>query len=160
MAVPNGSLWVRAQLGLSPPLLLLTMALTGGSGTTSAEAFDSVLGDTASCHRACHLTYPSHTYSKEEELYTCQRGCRLFSICQFVDDGIDLNRTKLECESACTEAYSRSHEQYVCHPGCQNQPPFAELRQEQLTSLMPKMHLVFPLTLVRSFWISMVTWNL
>ena len=156
MAAPKGSLWVRAQLGLSPLLLLLTTALTGDSGTTSAEAFDSVLGDTASCHRACQLTYPSHTYSKEEELYACQRGCRLFSICQFVDDGIDLNQTKLECESACTEAYSQSDEQYVCHLGCQNQLPFAELRQEQLMSLMPKMHLVFPLTLVRSFWSDMM----
>lgn len=63
MAAPKGSLWVRAQLGL-PPLLLLTMALAGGSGTASAEAFDSVLGDTASCHRACQLTYPLHTYPK------------------------------------------------------------------------------------------------
>ncbi|KAL4667423.1 hypothetical protein H8959_006112 [Pygathrix nigripes] len=93
---------------------------------------------------------------KEEELYACQRGCRLFSICQFVDDGIDLNRTKLECESACTEAYSQSDEQYACHLGCQNQLPFAELRQEQLMSLMPKMHLLFPLTLVRSFWSDMM----
>ncbi|NWZ57478.1 TMM59 protein, partial [Haliaeetus albicilla] len=74
-----------------------------------SEAFDSVLGNTASCHRACQLTYSLHTYPKgckpfllpfqEEELYACQRGCRLFSICQFVDDGIDLNRTKLECDS-------------------------------------------------------------
>lgn len=64
MAAAKGSLWVRAQLGLSPLLLLLTMALTGGSGTASAEAFDSVLGDTASCHRACQLTYPLHTYPK------------------------------------------------------------------------------------------------
>lgn len=63
MAVPRGSLRVRAQLGL-PPLLLLTVALAGGSGTASAEAFDSVLGDTASCHRACQLTYPLHTYPK------------------------------------------------------------------------------------------------
>nr|XP_035977344.1 transmembrane protein 59 isoform X1 [Halichoerus grypus] len=142
MAAPKGSLWVRAQLGL-PPLLLLTMALAGGSGTASAEAFDSILGDTASCHRACQLTFPLHTYPKvpanlytvdhtEEELYACQRGCRLFSICQFVDDGIDLNRTKMECESACTEAYSQSDEQYACHLGCQNQLPFAELRQEQV----------------------------
>lgn len=41
---------------------------------------------------------------QEEELYACQRGCRLFSICQFVDDGIDLNRTKLECDSGKTSA--------------------------------------------------------
>ncbi|XP_010210915.1 PREDICTED: transmembrane protein 59 [Tinamus guttatus] len=94
--------------------------------------------------------------SQEEELYACQRGCRLFSICQFVDDGIDLNRTKLECDSACTEAYSQSDEQYACHLGCQNQLPFAELRQEQLMSLMPRIHLLFPLTLVRSFWSDMM----
>lgn len=42
---------------------------------------------------------PSLVPPQEEELYACQRGCRLFSICQFVDDGIDLNRTKLECDS-------------------------------------------------------------
>lgn len=63
MAASKGNLWVRAQLGL-PPLLLLTMALAGGSGTASAEAFDSILGDTASCHRACQLTFPLHTYPK------------------------------------------------------------------------------------------------
>ncbi|XP_049630898.1 transmembrane protein 59 isoform X2 [Suncus etruscus] len=155
---PRGSLWVGAQMGLPPLLLLLllTLALAGGSGTAAAEAFDSVLGDTASCHRACQLTYPLHTYPKEEELYACQRGCRLFSICQFVDDGSDLNRTKLECESACTEAYSQSDEQYACHLGCRSQLPFAELRQEHLMSLMPKMHLLFPLTLVRSFWSDMM----
>nr|XP_012807367.1 transmembrane protein 59 isoform X1 [Jaculus jaculus] len=154
MAAPRGKLWV---LGLPPPLLLLcTVALAARPGTASAEAFDSVLGDTASCHRACQLTYPLHTYPKEEELYACQRGCRLFSICQFVDDGSDLNRTKLECESACSEAYSRADEQYACHLGCQDQLPFAELRQEQLMSLMPKMHLLFPLTLLTSFWSDMM----
>uniref|UniRef100_D6RI96 Transmembrane protein 59 n=1 Tax=Mus musculus TaxID=10090 RepID=D6RI96_MOUSE len=66
MAAPKGKLWVQAQLGL-PPLLLLTMALAGGSGTAAAEAFDSVLGDTASCHRACQLTYPLHTYPKRAQ---------------------------------------------------------------------------------------------
>lgn len=42
---------------------------------------------------------------QEEELYACQRGCRLFSICQFVRDSEDLNQTKSECESSklCTD---------------------------------------------------------
>ncbi|XP_012929460.1 transmembrane protein 59-like [Heterocephalus glaber] len=94
MTALKGNLWVRVQLGL-PLLLLLTMALAGGSGTASAKAVNSVLGDTASCHRACQLTYPLHTYPKEEE-------------------------------------------------------------QEQLMSLMPKMHLLFPLILVWSFWSDMM----
>lgn len=71
MAAPKGKLWVQAQLGL-PPLLLLTMALAGGSGTAAAEAFDSVLGDTASCHRACQLTYPLHTYPKVSRARLCR----------------------------------------------------------------------------------------
>ncbi|OXB82109.1 UNVERIFIED_CONTAM: hypothetical protein H355_008988 [Colinus virginianus] len=151
----------RAVLLRLPLALLLLWAggrarAAGTAPTGSSEAFDSVLGSTASCHRACQLTYSLHTYPKEEELYACQRGCRLFSICQFVDDGIDLNRTKQECDSACTEAYSQSDEQYACHLGCQNQLPFAELRQEQLMSLMPRIHLLFPLTLVRSFWSDMM----
>lgn len=37
---------------------------------------------------------------QEDELYACQRGCRLFSICQFVRDSDDLNQTKSECESS------------------------------------------------------------
>ncbi|NWR17971.1 TMM59 protein, partial [Emberiza fucata] len=155
MAVRQGGL---AVLLLLLPLFLVIQAgaASGQLPAASSEAFDSVLGNTASCHRACQLTYPLHTYPKEEELYACQRGCRLFSICQFVDDGADLNRTKQECDSACTEAYSQSDEQYACHLGCQNQLPFAELRQEQLMSLMPRIHLLFPLTLVRSFWSDMM----
>ncbi|XP_068879567.1 transmembrane protein 59 [Aphelocoma coerulescens] len=155
MAVRRGGL---AVLLLLLPLFLVIQAeaAAGPLPAASSEAFDSVLGNTASCHRACQLTYSLHTYPKEEELYACQRGCRLFSICQFVDDGADLNRTKQECDSACTEAYSQSDEQYACHLGCQNQLPFAELRQEQLMSLMPRIHLLFPLTLVRSFWSDMM----
>ncbi|XP_003220212.1 transmembrane protein 59 isoform X1 [Anolis carolinensis] len=156
----------RSRLGLGPFLFLLSFFL-GCEGAWGAEAepaplslseaFEPALGNTASCQRTCQDTYPLHTYPKEEELYACQRGCRLFSICQFADDGIDLNQTKLECDSACSEAYtSQSDEQYACHLGCQNQLPYAELRREQLMSLMPRMHLLFPLTFVRSFWSDMM----
>lgn len=120
--------------------------------TVSADVFDGVLGNTASCHKTCQLTYSLHTYPREEELYACQRGCRLFSICQFVGDSEDLNQTKAECDSTCREAYTQSDEQYACTLGCQNQLPFAEQRQEQLLAMMPRIHLLYPLTLVRGFW--------
>jgi len=118
----------------------------------SSDVFDSVLGNTASCHKSCEMTYSLHTYPREEELYACQRGCRLFSICQFVRDSDDLNQTKSECESTCHEAYTQSDEQYACNLGCQNQLPFAEQRHEQLEAMMPRIHLLYPLTLVRGFW--------
>ncbi|XP_010787775.1 transmembrane protein 59 isoform X2 [Notothenia coriiceps] len=120
--------------------------------SASTDAFDSVLGNTASCHKSCEMTYSLHTYPREEELYACQRGCRLFSICQFVRDIDDLNQTKSECESTCREAYTHSDEQYACNLGCQNQLPFAEQRNEQLEAMMPRIHMLYPLTLVRGFW--------
>ncbi|KAK1878689.1 Transmembrane protein 59 [Dissostichus eleginoides] len=120
--------------------------------SASTDAFDSVLGNTASCHKSCEMTYSLHTYPREEELYACQRGCRLFSICQFVRDSDDLNQTKSECESTCREAYTHSDEQYACNLGCQNQLPFAEQRNEQLEAMMPRIHMLYPLTLVRGFW--------
>ncbi|XP_034411862.1 transmembrane protein 59 isoform X2 [Cyclopterus lumpus] len=120
--------------------------------SSSGDVFDSVLGNTQSCHKSCEMTYSLHTYPREEELYACQRGCRLFSICQFVRDSDDLNQTKSECESTCREAYSHSDEQYACNLGCQNQLPFAEHRLEQLEAMMPRIHLLYPLTLVRGLW--------
>uniref|UniRef100_A0A3Q1ESS6 Transmembrane protein 59 n=1 Tax=Acanthochromis polyacanthus TaxID=80966 RepID=A0A3Q1ESS6_9TELE len=120
--------------------------------SASSDVFDSVLGSTVSCHKSCEMTYSLHTYPREEELYACQRGCRLFSICQFVRDSEDLNQTKSECESTCREAYTQSDEQYACNLGCQNQLPFAEQRIEQLEVMMPRIHLLYPLTLVRGFW--------
>ncbi|XP_071766816.1 transmembrane protein 59 [Centroberyx gerrardi] len=128
--------------------LLVALACT----SASSDVFDSVLGNTASCHKTCQMTYSLHTYPREEELYACQRGCRLFSICQFVGDSEDLNQTKSECESTCREAYSQSDEQYACNLGCQNQLPIAEQRQEQLVAMMPRIHLLYPLALVRGFW--------
>ncbi|KAM3604481.1 uncharacterized protein V6R79_011669 [Siganus canaliculatus] len=123
-----------------------------GYTSGSSDVFDSVLGNTASCHKSCEMTYSLHTYPREEELYACQRGCRLFSICQFVRESDDLNQTKSECESTCREAYTQADEQYACNLGCHNQLPFAEQRHEQLEAMVPRIHLLYPLTLVRGFW--------
>lgn len=63
MAVRRGGL---AVLLLLLPLFLVIQAgaASGQLPAASSEAFDSVLGNTASCHRACQLTYPLHTYPK------------------------------------------------------------------------------------------------
>ncbi|XP_074507938.1 transmembrane protein 59 isoform X1 [Sebastes fasciatus] len=139
---------------LSSFVCMLGLSVLLACTSASTDVFDSVLGNTASCHKSCEMTYSLHTYPREEELYACQRGCRLFSICQFVRDSEDLNQTKSECESTCREAYSHSDEQYACNLGCQNQLPFAEkrLEQVQLEAMMPRIHLLHPLTLVRGFW--------
>uniref|UniRef100_A0A3B3C2X9 Transmembrane protein 59 n=1 Tax=Oryzias melastigma TaxID=30732 RepID=A0A3B3C2X9_ORYME len=131
---------------------LFVLLGSGLAPRAASDVFESVLGSTASCRGSCEMTYSLHTYPREEELYACRRGCRLFSICQFVRDGGDLNRTKSECEATCQEAYSQSEEQFACSLGCQNQLPFAEQRHEQLEIMVPRIHLLYPLTLVRGFW--------
>ncbi|XP_043112086.1 transmembrane protein 59 isoform X1 [Puntigrus tetrazona] len=137
--------------------ILISFCCILTSTCASSDVFDGVLGNTVSCHKTCQMTYSLHTYPREEALYACQRGCRLFSICQFVGDSKDLNETKAECESACREAYTQSEEQYACNLGCQSQQPFAEQRIEQLLTMMPRIHLLYPLTLVRGFWEDMMS---
>ncbi|KAG8436873.1 hypothetical protein GDO86_007819 [Hymenochirus boettgeri] len=133
--------------------LLLCVSVRAAEPTVSTDSF---LGDSTSCFSLCEGTYPLHTYPEEEELFACHRGCRLFSICQFVDDGEDFNMTKVECESACREAYPQSNEQFACHLGCHSQMPFAEMRQKELADLAPHMHLLFPLTVMGAFWRDML----
>lgn len=133
-------------------LFSLTLSIT----SASQDVFDAVLGSTASCRKSCEMTYSLHTYPREDELYACQRGCRLFAICQFVRDSDDMNLTKSECESSCNEAYSQSDEQFACNLGCQNQIPFTIRRQEELEAMVPRMHLLQPLTLVRGIWEDMM----
>ncbi|XP_030630378.1 transmembrane protein 59 [Chanos chanos] len=139
-------------MGVKKSCVVFSLCLIFLCCSASSDVFDGVLGNTASCHKTCQMTYSLHTYPREEELYACQRGCRLFSICQFVGDSDDLNQTKSECDSACHEAYTQSDEQYACNLGCQSQLPFAEQRQEQLMTMMPRIHLLYPLTLVKGFW--------
>ncbi|KAG8546733.1 hypothetical protein GDO81_029927 [Engystomops pustulosus] len=107
-------------------------------------SLETALGDSSSCHQVCEGTYPLHTYPEEEELFACHRGCRLFSICQFAAEGDDLNKTKTECESG--EAPDR-------------EMALSENRPSDywdLSDLMPRIHLLFPLTMVRAFWSDMM----
>nr|XP_021400771.1 transmembrane protein 59-like [Lonchura striata domestica] len=65
-------------------------------------------------------------------LNACYRGCRLFSICHFVDASAELNTTRAECEAACAEAYGNAEEQFGCVTGCRKQlPEVEESRKEK-----------------------------
>uniref|UniRef100_A0A8C5F1S0 Transmembrane protein 59 like n=1 Tax=Gopherus evgoodei TaxID=1825980 RepID=A0A8C5F1S0_9SAUR len=68
-------------------------------------------------------------------LNACYRGCRLFSICHFVDASAELNTTRAECESACIEAYGSAEEQFGCTTGCRKQLPETQSRKDKVSSL-------------------------
>ncbi|XP_019393983.1 PREDICTED: transmembrane protein 59-like [Crocodylus porosus] len=82
-------------------------------------------------------------------LNACYRGCRLFSICHFVDASAALNATRAECESACVEAYAEVEEQLGCATGCRKQLPEMESRRDKSLELKPASFSMF--NLVSSF---------
>ncbi|XP_059494405.1 transmembrane protein 59-like [Stegostoma tigrinum] len=91
----------------------------------------------------CNHTRRPATNINEALLSACQRGCRLFSVCQFVDGVSGLNSTRAECEAACLEAYSRMEEQCGCNTGCKEQYLQSEKRQMQLLTPPPEASSIF-----------------
>ncbi|NXW78076.1 TM59L protein, partial [Hirundo rustica] len=104
----------------------------------------------------------SSSSPQDAVLNACYRGCRLFSICHFVDASAELNTTRAECEAgersrrgrgrgsqglsalnshpsslpACAEAYGNAEEQFGCVTGCRKQlPEVEESRKEKSLEL-------------------------
>ncbi|XP_075759005.1 transmembrane protein 59-like isoform X1 [Pelodiscus sinensis] len=100
------------------PLLALGLALAAAQ-----DPFAPQLGDISACRERCAQP-PGAT--RDAVLDACYRGCRLFSICHFVDVSAELNATRAECESACIEAYGSAEEQFGCTTGCRKQLPEAQ----------------------------------
>ncbi|XP_061457652.1 transmembrane protein 59-like [Rhineura floridana] len=114
------------------------------------DPFASQLGDISACQARCaqsllHLQPPGADLAKDAVLNACYRGCRLFSICHFVDAAADLNATRAECESACLEAYAGGDEQFGCTTGCRTQLPEMQSREEKAPDEKPALFSVFDL---------------
>ncbi|XP_051495461.1 transmembrane protein 59-like isoform X2 [Apus apus] len=110
-------------------LLALGLALLA-TAAAATDPFSSQLGDTAGCRGQCGRSLPRRA-AADAVLNACYRGCRLFSICHFVDASAELNTTRVECEAACAEAYSNMEEQLGCVTGCRNQLPEVESSKEK-----------------------------
>ncbi|XP_068090018.1 transmembrane protein 59-like [Hyperolius riggenbachi] len=113
-------------------LLSLLLPLVVVSAASAGDPFDAQLGDIISCSQQCQLTFKHKSSNADDVLGACYRGCRLFSICHFVDVTADFNITRAECESACVEAYSQMDEQYGCTTGCRKQLVEAENQKEKM----------------------------
>ncbi|XP_019645410.1 PREDICTED: transmembrane protein 59-like [Branchiostoma belcheri] len=135
----------------TPKVLMLTLA-SFFSLSTASESFDQLLGDVTPCIKSCEMTYPLHTYPKQENLYACRRGCRLFSIVEFIGESRDLNATKDACDAACMEAYRHVDDRYGCSIGCRSQVPFARKRKQQRDEEVQKIHFLTPMMMVRNIY--------
>ncbi|XP_077126410.1 transmembrane protein 59-like [Ranitomeya variabilis] len=116
-------------------LSLLLSLIVIVSAVNAGDPLDIQLGDITSCSQQCQLAFKLKSTSEDDVLGACYRGCRLFSICHFVDVTADINTTTAECESACAEAYSKTDEQYGCTTGCRKQLIEGESQKEKMLDL-------------------------
>nr|XP_015195354.1 PREDICTED: transmembrane protein 59-like [Lepisosteus oculatus] len=101
--------------------------------TAASELFDNQLGDMNYCKQECNTKHKSS--AKDAVLNACHRGCRLYSICQFVNGNAGYNASREECQGACQEAYVGRAEQEGCRTGCGSQPSDAESQRKRLRAL-------------------------
>lgn len=98
----------------------------------SSSAFSNILDDTKNCEEHCTQTYPPHTYPEGSDNDACMRGCRLYTVTNFVtadepehtnsieDNG--LTPAKVLCYRSCVEAYNEtSSNTSACKVGCDGQ---------------------------------------
>ncbi|XP_042650998.1 transmembrane protein 59-like isoform X1 [Tyto alba] len=126
------------------PRALLALGLALATAAAATDPFSSQLGDTTGCRGQCGRSLPRRA-AADAVLNACYRGCRLFSICHFVDASAELNTTRAECEAACAEAYSNAEEQFGCVTGCRKQLPEVESRKEKSLELKVPAFSVFDL---------------
>ncbi|TFK06391.1 transmembrane protein 56-B-like [Platysternon megacephalum] len=131
---------MAARGALPLPLLCLCLALASAAGPEAP--FSPPLGDIGACQQRCG--HPPGA-ARDAVLSACYRGCRLFSICHFVDASAELNTTRAECESACIEAYGSAEEQFGCTTGCRKQLPETQSRKDKSLELQPVSFSMFDL---------------
>ncbi|CAB1331431.1 unnamed protein product, partial [Coregonus sp. 'balchen'] len=72
--------------------------LLAGLAAASSDLFDNQLGDINYCKKQCQITIKNKSPAKDSILNACHRGCRLYSICQFVNGNAGFNTSRDECQ--------------------------------------------------------------
>ncbi|XP_067086679.1 transmembrane protein 59-like [Osmerus mordax] len=116
-------------------LSALASLLLAGFVAASSDMFDNQLGDINYCKKQCQITVKNKSPAKDGIMNACHRGCRLYSICQFVNGNAGFNTSREECQGACQEAYRKLLEQQACSVGCDSQPSEPEIKRRKLKAL-------------------------
>lgn len=121
--------------GSSALLSVLLAGLAAAATAASSDLFDNQLGDINYCKKQCQLTIKNKSPAKDSIMNACHRGCRLYSICQFVNGNAGFNTSREECQGACQEAYVKLLEQEACCTGCASQPSEPEIKRRKLRAM-------------------------
>lgn len=131
------------ELGRRFAILLLLCGLATCQNNDDFSAFDEILGNPSECQDQCQRSFPLHTYDQPSSLEACNRGCRLFMICEWSNDDKDFNKTIKECSAACDEAYNKvenKSESDSCKIGCKSAVLPAKQRKNKLIAEEPHIH--------------------
>ncbi|XP_045121795.1 transmembrane protein 59-like isoform X1 [Portunus trituberculatus] len=146
--------------------LLSLFSLSGALG-----GFQGLLGDPKGCEESCLVSYAPHTNPDGgDESQACSRGCRLYTITEFVAFGEKLGQKnaigplrtpKESCFNACVDAYNETSGNTVaCKFGCEAQETSRlekkQKEQEEEEESHQSIHLLSPLVQVRAVYSSLV----
>ncbi|XP_045121803.1 transmembrane protein 59-like isoform X2 [Portunus trituberculatus] len=146
--------------------LLSLFSLSGALG-----GFQGLLGDPKGCEESCLVSYAPHTNPDGgDESQACSRGCRLYTITEFVAFGEKLGQKnaigplrtpKESCFNACVDAYNETSGNTVaCKFGCEAQETSRlekkQKGQEEEEESHQSIHLLSPLVQVRAVYSSLV----
>uniref|UniRef100_A0A672K6W4 Transmembrane protein 59-like n=2 Tax=Sinocyclocheilus grahami TaxID=75366 RepID=A0A672K6W4_SINGR len=87
------------QFGGVPALVSLILVALAAA---SSDLFDDQLGDINYCKKQCQMSIKNKSPAKDSIMNACHRGCRLYSICQFVNGNQGINTSKEECQGGMT----------------------------------------------------------
>uniref|UniRef100_A0A8C4HGQ6 Transmembrane protein 59-like n=1 Tax=Dicentrarchus labrax TaxID=13489 RepID=A0A8C4HGQ6_DICLA len=107
-------------------LSALLSVLLAGLAAASSDLFDNQLGDINYCKKQCQLTIKNKSPAKDSVMNACHRGCRLYSICQFVNGNAGFNTSREECQGG----------ESVCQSLCLN--PVSKRMTLRAMTLRPK----------------------
>ncbi|XP_063850992.1 transmembrane protein 59-like [Scylla paramamosain] len=155
-----------ASTGSQILALLSLFSLCCASG-----GFQGLLGDPKGCEESCLKSYAPHTNPDGgDKSQACSRGCRLYTITEFVARGGNLGEEnaieplktpKESCFNACIDAYNETSGNTVaCKFGCEAQEASRQEakkeEQEEEGEDSQSIHLLSPLVQVRAVYSSLV----
>merc|ERR1712168_258758 len=130
-----------------------------------SSAFDRILEDVTPCEESCAKSYSPHTNPDSTSNDACERGCRFFTISEFISEGSDhgngvdgaanAHPVKTTCYNSCVEAYNETSDSTVaCKFGCDAQERATSQDKEEEGK--PSIHMLRPLMQLQAVYSSMV----
>ncbi|XP_047477703.1 transmembrane protein 59-like isoform X2 [Penaeus chinensis] len=144
-----------------------TILLSVLAFSLAAETLHTVEEEQDTCTDTCTKLYSPVARFSSSNNDACERGCRFYTISEFVSDGPghgnavdgkDANPVKTTCYNSCVEAYNETSDSTVaCKAGCDAQERTSQDKtKEEEEEEKPTLHLLKPLMQMQAVYSSIV----